>query len=185
DTLSSHAAFFDYDLDGDLDMYLLNQAVHTKESYGKVDIRYKRNYRTGDRLLRNDGGHFVDVSAEAGIYGGANGYGLGLAIADFNQDGYPDIFVGNDFHEDDYYYINNGDGTFMEKLREHFGHTTRSSMGNDVADINHDGWPDLLSLDMLSEDEKVIKSMEGDDNESIQKIKVEEFGYYYQFARNM
>ena len=185
DSYSSSAAFLDYDQDGDLDMYLLNHAVHTQESYGKSEIRKKRNYQTGDKLLRNDNGKFVDVSEEAGIYGGVNGYGLGVSISDFNQDGRPDIYVGNDFHEDDYYYLNNGDGTFKESLRQYFGHTSRFSMGNDVADINHDGWPDIISLDMLAEDEKVLKSSEGADDVQTQTIRKERFGYHYQYSRNM
>ena len=114
DTYSSSAAFLDYDKDGDLDIYLLNHAVHTQESYGKADLRYIRNSQTGDKLLRNDGATFTEVSEEAGIYGGINGYGLGVAVADFNQDGYPDIYVGNDFHEDDYFSLNQGEGTFKE-----------------------------------------------------------------------
>ena len=185
DTYSSNAAFLDFDLDGDLDLYLLNHAVHTQESFGKADLRNKRDFQTGDKLLRNDGDTFVDVSEEAGIYGGINGYGLGVAISDFNQDGFPDIYVGNDFHEDDYYYLNNGDGTFTESLKTYFAHTTRFSMGNDVADINHDGWPDILSLDMLPDDETVLKSSEGDDDFQVQKMKINQFGYNYQFTRNM
>jgi len=185
DTYSSNAAFLDYDLDGDLDLYLLNHAVHTQESFGKADLRNKRDFQTGDKLLRNDGGSFVEISEEAGIYGGINGYGLGVAISDFNQDGYPDIYVGNDFHEDDYYYLNNGDGTFRENLKTYFVHTTRFSMGNDVADVNHDGWPDILSLDMLPEDETVLKSSEGDDDFQIQKMRIKQYGYNYQFTRNM
>jgi len=185
DSFSSSAAFLDYDLDGDLDIYLLNQAVHTPESFGKADLRYKRNYQTGDKLLRNENGNFLDVSEEAGIYGGVNGYGLSIAISDFNQDGYPDIYIGNDFHEDDYYYLNNGDGTFTEGIKKYFGHTTRFSMGSDVADINHDGWPDILSLDMLPEDETVLKSSEGDDNIQTQKLRTKRYGYHYQFTRNM
>ena len=185
DSYSSSAAFLDYDLDGDLDIYLLNHAIHTQESYGHADTRRKRSYETGDKLLRNDGQKFVDVSEEAGIFSGVNSYGLGVAISDFNQDGFPDIFVGNDFHEDDYYYLNNGDGTFKESLKTYFGHTSRFSMGNDVGDINHDGWPDIISLDMLPEDEKVLKSSEGSDNVQTQKMRTERFGYHYQFARNM
>ncbi|CAM1358501.1 VCBS repeat-containing protein [Tenacibaculum xiamenense] len=185
DSYSSSAAFLDYDLDGDLDIYLLNHAIHTPESFGKAELRNKRNYQTGDKLLRNDGGTFTDVSKEAGIYGGINGYGLGVTISDFNQDGYPDIYVGNDFHEDDYYYLNNGDGTFTERLKEYFGHTSRFSMGNDVADINHDGYPDIISLDMLPEDETVLKTSEGDDNVQVQKMRINNFGYHYQFTRNM
>lgn len=185
DTYSSSAAFLDYDLDGDLDMFLLNHAVHTQEAFGRADLRNKRSYETGDKLLRNDGGKFTEVSEEAGIYGGINGYGLGVAISDFNNDGYPDIYVGNDFHEDDYYYLNQGDGTFKESLREYFGFTSRFSMGNDVVDINHDGLPDILSLDMLPEDEVVLKSSEGDDNLNVMRLRTDEYGYHYQFTRNM
>ncbi|MEM9075842.1 MAG: VCBS repeat-containing protein [Bacteroidota bacterium] len=185
DSYSSSAVFFDYDLDGDLDMYLLNHAVHTQESFGRVDLRYERNFETGDKLMRNDGDTFTEVSDEAGIFGGINGYGLGISVSDFNQDGYPDLYIGNDFHEDDYYYINNGDGTFTESLRNYFGHTSRFSMGSDVADINHDGLPDLISLDMLPEDEIPLKSSEGDDNIQVQRLRIERFGYHYQFTRNM
>jgi len=185
DTYSSSAAFLDYDKDGDLDLYLLNHATHTPESYGKVEVRYKRDYQTGDKLLRNDNGNFVDVSEEAGIFGGVNGYGLGISVADFNQDGYPDIYIGNDFHEDDYYYVNNGDGTFSNKLTSSFGHTSRFSMGSDASDINHDGLPDLLSLDMLPENEKVLKSSVDDEDYQLEKIRLENYGYYNQYSRNM
>ncbi|RXG12756.1 VCBS repeat protein [Leeuwenhoekiella aestuarii] len=185
DTFSSSAAFLDYDLDGDLDIYILNHAVHTQSSFGKADLRYERNPQTGDRLMRNDGDHFTDVSEEAGIYGGINSYGLGIAVSDFNLDGYPDIYIGNDFHEDDYYYLNNGDGTFIEALKKHFGHTSRFSMGSDVADLNHDGWPDLISLDMLPQEEKVLKASEGDDNIQTQRLRTDRYGYHYQFTRNM
>lgn len=185
DNYSSSASFFDYDLDGDLDMYLLNHAIHTEESFGKASIRNNRTYESGDKLFRNDGNTFVDVSEEAGIFGGANGYGLGLAISDFNQDGYPDIYVSNDFHEDDYYYLNNGNGTFKECLKNHFGHTSKFSMGNDAADINNDGLPDLITLDMLPEEEVVLKSSAGDDNIQIQNLRTKQFGYHYQYARNM
>ena len=182
---SSNAAFFDYDNDGDLDMYLLNHAVHTVNTYGPAEIRNNRTYESGDKLLRNDNGTFTDVSEEAGIYGGANSYGLGLATADFNNDGLTDIYVSNDFHEDDYYYINNGDGTFSEKLKEKFGHISRFSMGNDVADINSDGYPDILTLDMLPEDEKVLKASMGDDPVDLHNLKVDRYSYHHQYTRNM
>lgn len=185
DNYSSSAAFLDYDLDGDLDMYLLNHAVHSELSFGNADIRNRRNYECGDKLFRNDNGKYVDVSEKAGIFGGANGYGLGLAVSDFNLDGYPDIYVCNDFHEDDYYYLNNGDGTFSESLKSHFGHTSRFSMGVDVADVNHDGFPDIMTLDMLPEDEKVLKSSLGDDNTQMLKMRTEKLGYHYQYTRNM
>ncbi len=185
DNYSTSAAFFDYDGDGDLDMYLLNHAVHSELSYGNASIRNKRSYECGDKLFRNDNGKFVDVSEQAGIFGGANGYGLGLAISDFNLDGNPDIYVCNDFHEDDYYYLNNGDGTFTESLKSHFGHTSRFSMGVDVADVNHDGFPDIMTLDMLPADEKVLKSSLGDDNVQMLKLRTEKLGYHYQYTRNM
>lgn len=181
----STAAFLDFDLDGDLDMFILNHAIHTQESFEPPSrARQARSYETGDKLMRNDGDKFTDISEEAGIYGGVNGYGLGISIADFNQDGLPDIYVGNDFHEDDYYYLNNGDGTFTESLKKYFGHTSRFSMGNDAADINHDGMPDIMSLDMLSEDEKVLKRSEDDDDVNTMRLKYL-YGYNYQFSRNM
>lgn len=182
---SSKATFFDYDLDGDLDMYLLNHAIHTQDSYGKASIRNKRNAFSGDKLMRNDGNTFTDVSEEAGIYGGPNGYGLDVSVSDFNNDGYPDLYISNDFHEDDYYYLNNTDGTFTESLKSSFGHISKFSMGNDVADINNDGYTDIISLDMLPEDEVILKSSAGDDNIQLQKLRTETFGYNYQYSRNM
>ena len=185
ESYSSSAVFLDYDLDNDLDIYILNHAVHTQESFGKSDLRNKRNYQTGDKLMRNDNGKFTDVSEESGIFGGVNGYGLAVSVADYNQDGFPDLYVSNDFHEDDYYYLNNGDGTFSEKLKDYFGHTTRFSMGNDAADINHDAWPDILSLDMLPEDEVILKTSDGDESLQILELRIKQYGYHYQFTRNM
>lgn len=182
---SSSVAFFDYDNDGDLDMYLLNHAVHTVNTYGPADIRNNRVEESGDKLLKNENGKFVDVSEEAGIYGGANSYGLGLATADFNNDGYTDIYVSNDFHEDDYYYINNGDGTFTEMAKDKFGHLSRFSMGSDVADVNNDGYMDILSLDMLPEDESVLKASVGDDPRDLNNLKIERLKYHHQYTRNM
>jgi len=184
DTYSSTAAFFDYDKDGDLDMYLLNQAVHTSKSYGASSLRLNRKYESGDKLLRNDDGHFTDVSEEAGIYGGIIGYGLGIGVADFNNDCWDDIYVSNDFFENDYYYLNNGDGTFSEHLSEYFGMTSRFSMGNDISDINGDGFMDLVTLDMLPDDEKIIKASDGDNSMVLENLK-HELGYHPQYSRNM
>ncbi len=182
---SSQAAFFDVDNDGDLDVYILNHAVHTNESFGPADIRNHRVYESGDKLFRNDNGKFTDISEGAGIYGGANSYGLGISTADFNNDGFTDIYVGNDFHEDDYYYLNNGDGTFTEQLKSKFGHVSRFSMGNDAADINNDGFVDLITLDMLPEDEKVLKASAGEDNVNLHNFRINKLGYHPQYSRNM
>ena len=184
-TYATQASFFDYDNDGDLDMYLLNQAVHTKDSYGKASIREKRHNKAGDRLLKNENNIFIDVSKEAGIYGGINGYGLGICTADFNNDGYVDLYVSNDFHEDDFYYVNQGDGTFKESVKQNFGHISRFSMGSDASDINNDGYYDLITLDMLPASEKILKASVGEDNSDIHNLKVNKLGYHHQFARNM
>lgn len=178
------AAFFDYDNDGDLDLFVLNHAVHTEDSFGPAKIRNQRSSSSGDKLFRFNGEKFEDVSEEAGIFGGPNGYGLGLVTADFNNDGFTDIYVSNDFHEDDYLYINNGDGTFSEKARKQLDQVSRFSMGSDVADINHDGFPDILTLDMLPQDEKVLKSSMGDEDINVLNLR-KKFGYHNQFSRNM
>lgn len=118
---SKQAVFFDYNNDGALDMFLLNHSIHGENTVGRPDrVRMVRDSLTGDRLFRNDGGVFVDITEEAGIYSSALGYGLGVAVSDLNLDGWLDIYVGNDFHEDDYLYINNGDGTFTESLSASF-----------------------------------------------------------------
>lgn len=185
DTYSSQAAFFDLENDGDLDVFILNHAVHTSESFGPANIRNNRVYESGDKLMLNENGKFRDISEQAGIYAGANSYGLGITTADFNNDGFTDIYIGNDFHEDDYYYVNNGDGTFSEQLKSRFGHTSRFSMGNDAADINNDGFLDLITLDMLPEDETVLKSSAGDDNVNLDRFRIEKLGYHPQYTRNM
>ncbi|WP_299215922.1 FG-GAP-like repeat-containing protein [uncultured Aquimarina sp.] len=181
---ATQAYFFDYDKDDDLDVYIVNHALHTKNSHGPSHIRRKRVDFIGDRLLRNDGSTFNDVSLDAKIYGGANGYGLSAAIADFNNDGWDDIYVCNDFHEDDYYYINNRDGTFSNELSKNFAYTSRFSMGSDVADINNDGYQDLITLDMLPNNEKVLKESDGDISYNTQDFLIKQ-GYQKQYARNM
>ncbi len=159
--LSTQAAFFDYDLDGDLDLFLLNHSVHPNNAYGYGTQREKFDPRSGDRLFRNDQQEFVDVSQEAGLFQGRIGFGLGLAISDLNQDGYPDIYIGNDFYENDYLYVNQKDGTFQEiisKRPEKVGHTSHYAMGNDIADINNDGLTDILSVDMLPRNQETYKT---------------------------
>lgn len=181
---ATQAAFFDYDLDGDLDMYMLNHTVHRNGTFGYMkDLRYKNHPTAGDRLLRNDGGFFTDVTEQSGIYSSVIGFGLGISTADLNLDGYPDIYVGNDFHEDDYLYLNNGDGTFREVLRESMQHTSRFSMGNDVGDINNDGFSDIISLDMLPLDPVMLKMSAAEDPIDVYRFKLN-YGYAHQFARN-
>ncbi|HZX57092.1 MAG TPA: VCBS repeat-containing protein, partial [Mucilaginibacter sp.] len=136
---STQAAFFDYNHDGKLDCFLLNQSDHSVNTYGDTSLRRKVNKLAGSRLYLNTGGRFTDVTEKSGIYSSALGYGLGIAIGDINNDGWDDIYVGNDFHENDYYYINNHNGTFTESGAKHFNHYSRFSMGNDMADFNNDG----------------------------------------------
>ncbi len=135
---ATQAYFFDYDKDNDLDVYIVNHAVHTNVSYGPASVRSKRAPLVGDVLLQNTNGLFKDVSEQASIFGGSNGYGLSASIADFNNDGWDDLYIANDFHEDDYYYINNRDGSFTEQLNNAFSTISRFYMGSDAADINGD-----------------------------------------------
>ncbi len=181
---STQAVFFDYDGDGDLDLYLLNHSIHATDNYGRAHLRLQRDALTGDRLYRNDGARFTDVTEAAGIYSSKIGYGLGVVVGDVNNDGWQDIYVCNDFHENDYLYYNNGDGTFTEAGTLAFGHTSNFSMGCDLADVNNDGLLDLLSLDMKPEDETVLKSSVGADPYNIYQFKLE-YGYHHQFPRNM
>ncbi len=184
---STQAAFFDYDADGDLDMYLLNHSVHTSRSYGMFTLRFDRDELAGDRLFRNDEAKgrrvFTDVTREAGIFSSQIGYGLGVNISDISNDGYPDIYISNDFHENDYLYINNGNGTFSEKLAESMGHTSRSSMGNDIGDFNNDGLLDVIVVDMMPDEEKIRKQSASDDDYELYEIK-KAHGYNHQFTRN-
>lgn len=158
---STQASFFDYDLDGDLDMYLMNHSVHPNRTYGKGSQRMQIDSLSGDRLYKNENGKYINVSEEAKIFQSKIGYGLGLGISDVNNDGYPDIYVGNDFFENDYLYINQKNGTFQEIISRNnnaMGHTSHFSMGNDIADINNDGLTDIVSLDMLPEDLQTYKT---------------------------
>lgn len=182
---STQALFFDYDGDGDLDMFLLNHSVHTEhgETGNAAASRRERNPRTGDRLYRNDHGHFVDVSESAGIYGGSFGYGLGVVATDFDGDGCPDLYVANDFQEDDFLYHNNCNGTFTEIGATALRHTSRSSMGVDAADFNNDGRPDIVTADMLPEREDILKSSATVESYGLYTLKLEA-GYRPQFAHN-
>src|SRR5436305_5520883 len=156
---STQALFLDYDGDGDLDMYLLDHSTHKeREAGGGSGEAAGRNPRIGDRLFRNDNGHFTDVTDAAGLHDGIDGYGLGVVASDLNDDGCPDVYVTNDFQGDDYLYINNCNGTFTQSIATAMGHTSRFSMGVDAADFNNDGRPDIITLDMMPESEEVLKT---------------------------
>lgn len=184
---STQASFFDYDKDGDLDMYLMNHSVHTPRSYGNSSKRMEKDSLSGDRLYENimEQGklQFKDVTEKAGIYSSALGYGLALTTADVNNDGWMDIYVGNDFHENDYLYINQGDKTFKEEGTRFLNHTSRFTMGVDIADMNNDGLPEIFTLDMMPDDAEVLMKSGGEDSDKVSLIK-ENFGYGKQYARN-
>jgi len=181
---STQAVFFDYDNDGDLDMYLLNHTIHDNGTFGPRSVMSKSfNPLSGDRLYRNDGGKYIDVTSQSGINSSVIGYGLGVMVTDINLDGLPDIYVGNDFHENDYMYINQGDGTFKEELTSHLMHSSQFSMGVDIADINNDGYPEIISMDMLPSDKYILKRSLGEDENDIFYEKIKN-GYFYQYTRN-
>ncbi|MFD1143835.1 VCBS repeat-containing protein [Larkinella insperata] len=182
---SVQATFFDYDRDGDLDCFLINHNLKDYQRKEAAVMRTERDYNAGDKLFRNDGnGHFTDVSEQAGIKGNPLGFGLGVSISDLNQDGYPDIYVTNDFVEDDYLYINQRDGTFRDELRERIEHTSYSSMGVDVADVNNDALPDIFTLDMLPESNARQKLLPWPDSWNVYQAQLLN-GFWHQNMRNM
>jgi hypothetical protein len=180
----TQAMFFDYDLDGDLDMFQLNHSVHQNGTFGRRAL-FENTYHplAGDKLFRNDNGKYVEVTKATGIHSSALGYGLGLGIGDLNFDGYPDMYVGNDFHENDYLYINQKNGAFRDMTDSSLMHTSQFSMGVDIGDLNNDIFPEIVSLDMLPSEYDILKKSEGEDMYSIFQYKIRQ-GYNYQFARN-
>ncbi len=182
---STHAAFFDYDKDGDLDCYLLNNSYRAIGSFNmQKNERPIRDSIGGDKLFRNDNGHFVDVSEEANIYGSVIGFGLGVTVGDVNQDGWQDIYVSNDFFERDYLYINQQDGTFDEVLTEQFRAISAASMGADMADINQDGNPEIFVTDMLPEPDARIKQVTTFEDWNKYQLNLR-YDFFHQFTRNM
>ncbi|MGO4820396.1 MULTISPECIES: VCBS repeat-containing protein [unclassified Flavobacterium] len=189
--ITTHTAFFDYDKDGDLDAYILNNSfipVSSLNYSNKRDLRDKDwdvasiLKGGGDRLLRNDNGKFVDVSKEAGIYGSLIGFGLGVTVGDVNGDLYPDIYISNDFYERDYLYINNKNGTFSEQIQDWASHISQSSMGADMADVNNDGKADVFVTDMLPEEDERLKNTTSFENYDLfmRKINLDFFNQYMQ-----
>jgi len=183
--LSTHGVFFDYDRDGDLDLYVLNNSYRAIGSFNlQKSSREIRDPEGGDKLYRNEGDHFTDVSEAAGIMGSEIGFGLGTTVGDVNGDGWLDIYISNDFFEKDYLYINQGNGTFSEELEQHMRHTSFASMGADMADINNDGAPDLFVTDMLPQGVRRLNQTTTFENWDVYQGKLD-WGYYHQFNRNM
>jgi enediyne biosynthesis protein E4 len=183
--LGTHTAFFDYDRDGDLDAYVLNNSFRPIGSFDlRKNLRYTRDSLGGHKLLRNDGGKFTDVSEKAGILGSVIAFGLGVTVGDLDHDGWQDIYVSNDFFERDYLYRNRGDGTFGEELERSMRHISAASMGADMADINNDALPDIFVTDMLPEPDYRIKTATSFDSPDRFKTTTS-LGYGNQFTRNM
>ena len=183
---STQASFFDYDKDGDLDMFLINHSLqkYTTGSQENPELRKEKNRFFADKLYRNDSLHFTDVTEQAGITSNVLSFGLGLSLSDINNDGWPDIYVSNDFNEPDYLFINNKNGTFTENLQGCMDQVSQFSMGCDIADYNNDGFTDLVTLDMLAEDNKTQKMHSGAENFDKTQMLIKQ-GSYYQFSRNM
>ncbi|MBC8110265.1 MAG: VCBS repeat-containing protein, partial [Verrucomicrobia bacterium] len=180
----TQATFFDYDKDGDLDMFLINHNLKGYQRKEAAMMRAERDSNAGDKLFENKNGHFEDVSEKAGIKGNPLGFGLGIVISDVNTDGFPDVYVANDYVEDDYLYINQKNGTFKDELRSHIGHTSYSSMGVDAADLNNDGFADIITADMLPEDNARQKLLLMPDSWDVYQAQLQN-GFWHQSTRNM
>ncbi len=184
DGFTTQAAFLDYDRDGDLDLIVINNSPRPASSFGLRNTRAERNHNGGDRLYRNDGGKFTDVSEKAGIFGSEVGFGLGLGVADINHDGWPDIYISNDFFEHDYIYLNNHDGTFREVMQSALANSSYFSMGMDIADVDNDGQDDIYTTDMFPEDEYRLRTTTSFDGWDVYQAKLRN-DYGHQFMRNM
>ncbi len=181
---STQALFFDFDRDGDLDMFLLNHNIEVINELEFSDVKNIRHPSAGDKLFRNDSGKFTDISEQAGIKGSALGFGLSVIASDINQDGWLDLLVTNDYIEPDYVYINQKDGTFSDQMTEYFQHISHFSMGSDISDINNDGNLDIYTLDMLPEDNERQKLLYGPENYEQYALMIKE-GFHHQNMRNM
>jgi len=189
---TTHAAFFDYDSDGDLDVYILNNSfmpVNTLNYSNQRDLDAKdwpvKDFLKGggDHLLENDNGFFRDVTKKAGVYSSLIGFGLGVTVGDINGDHLPDLYISNDFFERDYLYVNNGDGTFNEEIEKRMGHISLASMGADQADINNDGFPEIFVSEMLPDSEHRLKTEVLFENYANYYLKLKR-GFYHQYMHN-
>ena len=192
DGYTTHASFFDYDMDGDLDCFMVNNSPLPVNTLNYANARNVRAENSpvadflkggGDHLFRNDNNRFTEVSAEAGIHGTLISFGLGVTTGDVNGDGWPDVYVSNDFFERDYLYINQKNGKFKDELEEWIGHTSLASMGTDIADVNNDGYPDIFSTDMLPGDDYRLKTTTAFDNIDVYRLK-QSSGFHQQFMQN-
>ena len=182
--LSTQAVFFDFDNDGDLDCFVLNNSYRPSENFGyDRNIRNTRDLKGGHRLYKNDNGHFTDISEKAGIYGSEIGFGQGITVGDVNNDGWEDMYVSNDFFEKDYLYINEQNGTFKEIINDAMGHISQTSMGSDIADINNDGRLDIFTTDMLPETDFRLKTTTKFDDYDVQNAKLKN-DFHHQFTGN-
>lgn len=181
---STQAAFFDYDRDHDLDMFLINHGVEPADVEPNIqELLRTKSTHSSDRLFRNDDGKFVDVSRESGILNNSIGFGLGIAIGDLNNDQWPDVLVGHDYSEKDHLYLNQKDGTFKEVINKATNHISNFSMGNDIGDINNDGWLDFISVDMVSTNNYDLKtSMSGMNPKRFQDLV--DIGLHHQYMFN-
>ncbi|TMI77960.1 MAG: VCBS repeat-containing protein, partial [Bacteroidetes bacterium] len=183
---SSHAAFFDYDKDNDLDLVVINHSLkeYMQSQQKQPGIRQQTNPDFSTHLYRNDQGHYSNVSDDAGITSNVLSFGLGVAVIDLNNDTWPDLYISNDFNEADYCFINQKNGTFKEMSREKFSYTSLFSMGNDAADINNDGLEDIITLDMLPEGNYLQKMHNGAENFDKFQL-LFNYGFFKQYSRNM
>ncbi len=180
---ATQAAFFDFDRDGDLDLFILNHNTLPINNFKPNEVRKSYDSNVGDKLYRNDNGYFHDASLISGLYTNPLGYGLGVSTGDLNNDGWPDIYIANDFIEHDYCYLNNGDGTFRDVIKQAFPQISQFSMGTDMADFNNDGWMDIISVDMVAEDNYRQKTTMRPMDRSIFYYAVKD-GFHYQYMHN-
>jgi hypothetical protein len=189
---STHASFFDYDMDGDLDCFIVNNSPIPVNTLNYMNARNTRAENSpvadflkggGDHLYRNDNGKFVEVSEQAGIHGSLISFGLGVTVGDVNNDGWPDVYVSNDFFERDYLYINQKNGTFKDDFEQCIAHNSIAAMGTDMADVNNDGYPDIFTTEMLPDDDYRLKSTTAFESIDVFRLK-QNSGFHHQFMQN-